>query len=324
MKFAMLSVTYSGLFYAGKALSLEQQIHKARELGFEALSIETKRPIASPLDLSRDDRARIKAVSADSGIPICAIESLSDFSGRHMEDRENNLAMMRLVLDLAHDLGVDLVKVFASWPGIINDEEDVSVYATYDRFPYYKQLYPEDLRKWSRAVSGIREIADRAADMGITLALQNHAPVVRAGYEDVLAMMEEIDRENVKLCLDVPLYGDRQTDQYVKESVTKCGEHVVLTHFGAWNFTQKPDGEIVQGPSPSFDGPINYKTFFKGLEQAGYEGYLVGEYCLPVIRNHQLAGIEEVDKAMKLAVNYIKDQLKDQVRSSRPKLAAGL
>ena len=99
MKFALLSVTYSGLFYTGKALSLEQQIHKARELGFDALSIETKRPIASPLDLSKDDRTRLKSVSADAGIPICAIESLSDFSGRHMEDRENNLAMMRLVLD---------------------------------------------------------------------------------------------------------------------------------------------------------------------------------------------------------------------------------
>jgi len=317
MKFAMLSVTYSGLFYAGKALSLEQQIHKAKDLGFDALSIETKRPIASPLDLTKEQRARLKSISADEGIPICALESLSDFSGRHMEDRENNIAMMHLVLDLARDLGVDLVKVFAAWPGIINDEEDVAMYAQYDRFPYYKQLYPDDLRKWSRAVQGVREVADRAADMGITLALQNHAPVIRAGYEDVLAMLQEIDRENVKLCLDVPLYGDRQGDQYVRESVEKCGEHVVLTHFGAWNFIQQPDGEIVQGPSPSFDGPINYKTFFKGLEQAGYNGYLVGEYCLPVIRNHQLAGIEEVDKAMKLATKYIKDQ----VKSGKPVMA---
>jgi sugar phosphate isomerase/epimerase len=310
MKFALLSVTYSGLFYAGKALSLEEQIHKAKELEFEALSIETKRPIASPLDLTKENRKRLKAVSADEGIPICAIESMSDFSGRHMEDRENNLAMMRMVLDLAKDLGVNLVKVFASWPGIINDEENVAVYAQYDRFPYYKQLYPDDLRKWNRAVEGIREVADWAADMGITLALQNHAPVVRAGYEDVLAMMKEIDRENVKLCLDVPLYGDRQSDEYVRDSVEKCGEHVVLSHFGAWNFLQKLNGETVQGPSPSFDGPINYKTFFKGLEQKGFDGYLVAEYCLPVIRNHQLKGIEEVDKSIRLALKYIKDQLR--------------
>ena len=317
MKFALLSVTYSGLFYAGKALSLEEQILKARELGFDALSIETKRPIASPLDLSKDDRQRLKSLAAAEGIPICAIESMSNFSGRHMEDRENNLAMMKMVLDLAHDLGVNLVKVFASWPGIINDEENVSVYAQYDRFPYYKQLYPEDLRKWNRAVEGIREVADWAADMGITLALQNHAPVVRAGYEDVLAMMQEIDRENVKLCLDVPLYGDRQSDEYVRESVERCGAHVLLSHFGAWNFFQRPNGEIFQGPSPSFDGPINYKTFLKGLEQKGFDGYLVAEYCLPVIRNHQLKGIEEVDKSMRIALKYIKDQL----RISKPVMA---
>ena len=310
MKFALLSVTYSGLFYSGKALSLEEQIYKAKELGFDALSIETKRPIASPLDLTREDRARLKSVSAQQGIPICAIETLSDFSGRHMEDRENNLAMMKLNLELARDLGVNLVKVFASWPGIINDEENVAMYAQYDRFPYYKQLYPDDLRKWNRAVEGIREMADWAADMGITLALQNHAPVVRSGYEDVLAMMQEIDRENVKLCLDVPLYADRQTDEYVRKSVEACGEHVLLTHFGAWNFVQEPDGKIVQGPSPSFDGPINYKTFFKCLEQAGFDGYLVAEYCLPVIRNHQLKGIEEVDKSMRLALKYIKDLIK--------------
>jgi sugar phosphate isomerase/epimerase len=317
MKFALLSVTYSGLFYAGKALTLEEQILKARDLGFDALSIETKRPIASPLDLSREDRQRLKSVSSGEGIPICAIESLSDFSGRQMEDRENNLAMMKMVLDLARDLGVNLVKVFASWPGIINDEENVAVYAQYDRFPYYKQLYPDDLRKWNRAVDGIREVADWAADMGITLALQNHAPVVRAGYEDVLAMMQEIDRENVKLCLDVPLYADRQTDEYVRQSVEQCGEHVVLSHFGAWNFMQTPDGEIVQGPSPSFDGPINYKTFFKALEQKGFNGHLVAEYCLPVIRNHQLKGIEEVDKSIRIALKYIKDQL----RISKPVMA---
>jgi hypothetical protein len=53
MKFALFSVTYSGLFYDGKALSLDEQVHKAKELGFDGLSIEAKRPVASPLDLSK-------------------------------------------------------------------------------------------------------------------------------------------------------------------------------------------------------------------------------------------------------------------------------
>ena len=237
-KFALLTVTYSGLFYAGKALSVEDQIYKARELGYDALAIETKRPVASPLDLGKAERERIKDVSAGEGIPICAIESLSNFTGRFMEDRENNLAMMKMVLRLASDLNVNLVKVFAAWPGIINDEEEIALYGPYERGNHYKRLYPADLRKWKKAVEGIREVADEAADLGITLALQNHAPVITPGYEDVLSMMKEVDRKNVKLCLDVPLYYDRQGDDYVRESVKKTAEHIVLSHYGAWNFSE--------------------------------------------------------------------------------------
>ncbi len=306
MKFALLTVSYSGLFYSGKALPLEQQIYKAKELGFDGLSIETKRPVASPLDLSKKDRARIKDIAAGEGIALCAIESMSNFAGNYMEDRENNLAMMQLVLEMAKDLDIDIVKIFAAWPGINNDDQEIALYGPFDRTPYYKPLYPADLRKWERAVKGIREIAARAADLGITLALQNHAPVIRPGYEDVLAMMQEIDHPSIKLCLDVPLFYERQSDEYVNEALEHCGDDTVLTHFGAWNFSQAADGTVVQDPSPSGGGPINYKTFLAGLEQRGYNGYLVSEYCLPVVRNHKIKGIEEVDKSNKMSLGYLK------------------
>jgi sugar phosphate isomerase/epimerase len=237
MKFALLSVSYAGLFYAGKPLSIEQQVYKAKQLGFDGLAIETKRPVACPLDVSKSDRARIKALAADQGIALCAIESMSNFTSRYMEERENNLAMMRHVLELASDLDIDMVKVFAAWPGLVNDEEAVAMYAPYERGSHFKRPYPPDLRKWHRALDGIREVAAWAADMGITLALQNHAPVTTPGYEDALAMVREIDRRNVKLCLDAPLFYERQDPAYVREAVQRCREYVVYTHYGAWNFT---------------------------------------------------------------------------------------
>lgn len=306
MKFALLSVTYSGLFYSGKALTLEQQIKKAKQLGFDALAIETKRPIASPLDLTKADRSMIKSVADDEGIALCAIESMSNFCGRNMEDRENNLAMMRLTLELAKDLGVNMVKVFAAWPGIINDEEAIAMYAPYDRGNYFKPLNAADLRVWNRAVEGIREVADRAADMGITLALQNHAPVLTPGYEDTLAMKQEIDRDNVKLCIDVPLFFDRQKTEYVKKAVEECREHLIYTHYGAWNFKENSNGEIEQEPAPTHGGVINYEAFLQGLQQIGYNGYLVSEYCLPMIQNHKIAGVEAIDKATMMGMIYMK------------------
>jgi sugar phosphate isomerase/epimerase len=318
MKLGLLTVTYSGLFYAGRALSVEEQIRKARELGFDGLSIETKRPVASPLDLAPADRTRIKAVAADEGIALCALESVSNFTGRLMEDRENNLAMMRAVLELASDLGVTIVKIFAAWPGIINDEESIAMYAPYERGNHYKRLYPPDLRKWHRAIEGIREVADWAADMGITLALQNHAPVITPGYEDALAMMQEIERPNVKLCLDALLFYDRQSTQYIQDAVQACGPHIVLTHYGAWNFEESPNGDIVQQPAPSFGGLINYEAFVGELRKVGYDGYLVSEYCTPALKNHRIAAIEEVDRGTKLAMRYLKALLERPSSTATP------
>ena len=309
MKFALLSVTYSGLFYAGKALTLEQQIHKAKAMGFEALAIETKRPIGSPLDLNKKERERLKAVADGEGISLCALESMSNFCSRHMEERENNLAMMRMVLDMARDLNIDKVKVFAAWPGIINDEEALASYAPYERGNYFKVVNASDLRVWNRAITGIQEVADLAADMGITILLQNHAPVLNPGYEDTLAMLKEIDRKNLKLCMDVPLFSDRQKTEYVREAVDKCAEYIQYTHYGAWNFAENADGEIVQEPAPYHGGKINYEAFLEGLYQHGYDGHLVSEYCLPMIRNHQIMGVEEIDKATERAMRYIKQLL---------------
>jgi len=313
MKFALLTVTYGGLFYKGEALSLEQQVLKARELGFDALAIETKRPVASPLDLSKASRIQIKKIAADQGLTLCAIESLSNFAGRHMEERENNLAMMRLVLELAKDLGVELVKIFAAWPGIINDEEAIAMYGQFERGNYYKRLFPAELRRWNHCVEGIREVAGMAADMGLTLALQNHAPVLSKGYEDTLTMMQEIDRKNVKLCIDAPLFYERQSDEYVREAVQKCGTNLVHTHYGAWNFSQSGEGEVVQDPSPSSGDLINYQAFIEELNSIGYNGYLTSEYCLPVYKNHKLAGIEEVDHATRIALRYMKQLVQNVI-----------
>ncbi len=313
MKFALLTVTYGGLFYKGQALSLEQQLRRAKEFGFDALAIETKRPVASPLDLTKADRSHIKRMAADEGIALCAIESMSNFAGKHMEERENNLAMMRYVLELARDLNVDLVKVFAAWPGLINDEEDIALYGQFERGNYFKRLWPAELRRWNHCIDGIREVADMAADMGITLALQNHAPVLTKGYEDTLTMMQEIDRKNVELCIDVPLFYERQSDEYIREAVDKCKGHIVHSHYGAWNFSQKKNGEIVQDPSPSSGDLINYQTFIEALYHTGYKGYLTSEYCLPVIKDHQLAGIDEVDHATRISLQYMKQLVQQAV-----------
>ena len=100
----------------------------------------------------------------------------------------------------------------------------------------------------------------------------------------------------MKLCLDALLFYERQSTEYIQEAVQACGPHIVLTHYGAWNFEESANGDVVQQPAPSFGGLINYDTFVGQLRQVGYDGYLVSEYAPPALKNHRIAGIEEVDR----------------------------
>jgi len=64
----------------------------------------------------KQNRARLKAVAADEGIACALIESMSN-SQPHMEERKITWPWMRLVLDLATDLGVTIVKDICSLAG---------------------------------------------------------------------------------------------------------------------------------------------------------------------------------------------------------------
>jgi sugar phosphate isomerase/epimerase len=304
MKFGLLTTSYSGLWHDGDALTLEDQIRRASDLGFDGVAIETKRPVACPLDFDARDREQVKAVADEEGIDLCAVESMSNFASPVMEERENNLAMMREILRFADDLGVDLVKIFVAWPGVKDDVDETGVYADFEVTPHWEQRWPADMRRWNRAVKGIREVADWAADRDITLALQNHAPVLSPGYEDTVEMVEDIDRNNVEICLDAPLFFERQSDEYMRDAVQACGDDLALSHYGAWNFAEE-NGTSSQEGSPQFGDHINYEAFVRELDRIDFDGYLVSEYCLPAIAGHDLCGESEIDHKTEIALEFM-------------------
>jgi sugar phosphate isomerase/epimerase len=302
MKLALFSVTYSGIWYKGDAVPLKEQIRKAKKLGFDGISIETKRPVASPLDLNKADRKALRELADLEGIEICALEANNDFTKPVVEDQENNLLMVKSIIEMARDLDVDIVKVFAAWPGVTM-RNGLAAYELARKFA--DETYFTNLERWDRAAEGIKEAARWAKDCGVKLALQNHPPVINFGYEDALAMVTEVADENVKLCLDVPLF-DRQDDDYVREAVRKCKDSIVLSHYGSWDFRTTESGNIIQLANDRTGKVVNYSTFIRELSNAEYKGFLVQEECAPVLINHQYQGIDEVDRHVTSAVNYMR------------------
>ncbi len=307
MKLALFTVAYGGLWYNGRALPLKEQILKAKELGFEGLSLECKRPVACPLDIDKKQRKEIKEFAAQQGIKLVACESMSNFASEVMEHRENNLAMLKLIMEMAVDLDIDIVKIFAGWGGVMNDVGPVAEYVSFTAPQEPREL--DSLKRWNRAREGIKEACKMGKDFGLKVALQNHAPVLRWGYEDALQMLKEVNMDNMRLSLDVPLFTKRQSDEYIREAVAACKDYIVMSHYGAWEFEERK-GQIVQNPDviESMAGgvPINYETYVKELKKIKFNGYFIQELCAPVTKNHQYMGFEECDMKNKLGAKFMK------------------
>jgi len=307
IKLGLFTVTYCGLWYRGEALSLEKQIEKARQLGFEGISIETKRPVALPCDLDKEKRKEIKELADSQDITLVAVETMSNFVSPIIEERENNLCAVKEAIKLAADLEVNIVKVFAAWPGT-SRYNGLGTYDIAQRIYNYKSGFVPYDQMWRWAVEGIKDVARWARDYGITIALQNHPPVIRLGYEDALQMVKEINMDNVKLCLDAPLFTN-QSDEYIREAIEACKEvGIVLSHYASTLFDETSDGKIVMKKSRILGNIyINYPAFIRELKRINYDGFLVSEEGSPVLENHQYQTIEVVDRHVKAGLRYMKE-----------------
>jgi len=82
------------------------------------------------------------------------------------------------------------------------------------------------------------EAAKMAEDEGVTLALQNHEPIIR-NYQDMLDFIAEVDSPALKACLDRPLLKEH-TEDYYRKAIRATGDLMVHTHYGG-RFQQHED-----------------------------------------------------------------------------------
>jgi len=146
----------------------------------------------------------------------------------------------------------------------------------------------------------------------VTLALQNHRPVIK-DYHDVLRMVREIGSPHLKVCLDAPLMLDK-SEPAMREAAREVGPLQVLTHFGG-EFERRPDGSIrgFERNDGVIGGETNeyYRDFVRAMRSIGYEGYISYELChqLPLM-NGQTVGMEFADQNAQLAAEFMRSLLK--------------
>jgi sugar phosphate isomerase/epimerase len=302
IKVGLYSITFLGLWYRGKELTLEQVLQKAKEYGYDGVEIDGKRPHGNPNDWPAKRCRQLRSVAEGEGLEIYAVAGNNDFSSPVCEHRESQIVYMRELIRMAADLGAAAVRVFLAWPGVTRHPQIGSYTAARDIWEHTHAL-TTGADDWSRCRDALAECARYAGDCGVTLALQNHAPIVTS-YKDVLRMIQQVNSPHLKACLDLPLLADKSREG-ILAATNEVGRLQVLSHFGG-EFDRAADGTIINNR-----GNEPYTHFLRGLKEIGYAGYLGYELChpLPVV-DGQTVGVEFAEKNARLAAEFLRGLLK--------------
>jgi sugar phosphate isomerase/epimerase len=298
IKIGLYSITYGGVWYRGGALSLEQVLQRAKKFGYQGVEIDGKRPHGNPLDMPKIRCQQLRKMAADQGLEIYAVAGNNDFSSPIPEHRESQLVYIRELMRMTTDLGAKIVRVFLGWPGVTLKPEGGGRYDIAQAVwkAAHKDFTEEQTWGWCRET--LMEASRLAGDFGVTLALQNHAPVINRGYVDVLKMVKEVGSPHLKVTFDARL--EHSLDEAaVRKAVNEVGPLQTLWHFGG-EYDRGPDGITLKGDEKALGEAL-------GLLDIGYKGWAGFELChpLPVV-NGQTVGIDFVDKNAQLATEYLR------------------
>jgi sugar phosphate isomerase/epimerase len=306
MKIGMYSITYRGVWYQGQAIDVFDLLRLAKQQGWEGVEFDTERPHAAPMDLSPEDRKRLRDLAGELGIPIVAVSPNCDLSSPVPPHREAMICYVRECIRLAQDLGAPICKIFAAWRGITLHDGLGSYDLTYSQ-PHYP-YWTGDRRAF--VVQGVRELAKVAGDHGITLAMQNHGPDVVNNFRDLLGLIQDVGSPCFKACMDINIEEQPESAEHARMVVQATGKLLVHSHANG-EFREDPDGRVVLAGAGYFDKgfwgrQVAYPAYVDALVASGYRGFVNWEFCHPAMEHGRPAGIEYVHRQTRLALSYLK------------------
>jgi sugar phosphate isomerase/epimerase len=285
------SVSYAGLW--GQAfLSVDDFIEKARELDFGGVMLMAKRPHLSILDYGPGERATLRSRLDQHGMADLCIAGYcnltADLEHGDIPQREMQVLYITELARLARDLGGNLVRVFTGYEN-----------------PAF------DLTRQSRLiVEALKEASKRAADLGVTIGVQNHHDI-GAGYQALHDLIVAVGDPNCKALFDAwapALQGENLTE--AARQLAPMTAHTTVADYqrrprykyqsNLVNYeAQTPYAQAV----PMGEGFIDYAAFFKALRAGGFSGSIAYEMCSPLLHGGDL---QTLDRYARRFIEYVK------------------
>jgi sugar phosphate isomerase/epimerase len=305
MKIGLYSITYRGVWYRGEAIDVFSLVRLAKQQGWDGLELDTERPHAAPMDLSADDRKRLRDLAGECRVELCAVSPNCDLSSPVPGQREAMICYVRECIKLARDLGSPLCKIFAAWRGITL-HDGLGSYTethTYNQYGFWNG----DRRGF--VIDSLRELSKVAEDHNVVLAMQNHGPDIVNNYRDVLALIDEVGSPAFQACMDINIEPKADSPQHAQKMAAASRAVQRHSHMNG-EFARRSDGTVELAAGGYFDKgfwgrQVAYPAYVDALVEGGYQGYMDWEFCHPALENGQLAGIEYVHNQTRMAFEYL-------------------
>lgn len=295
MKTCLHSVSYAGVWRGQAKLSVDEFLSKARQLGFDGVMLMAKRPHVCPLDYDAAARKALRNRIESFDLELACLAGYTDFTAgvdkAGIPNVEIQACYVGELAGLARDLGTDMVRVFTG---------------------YERLGIPFD-QQYAMVVEGLKLAGRKAAEYGVTLAVQNHHDI--ASHHDMLHwLLSEVNLPNVKMAFDAwsPTLQGASSEQ-IRAAVLKLRPFIVHTTAAQYvrlpryryednliNYTQQ---ESLIRAVPMGEGIVDYETFFNALKEIGYRGYIAYEMCAVLAGG---GAIENLDKTARAFLDYVK------------------
>ena len=128
---------------------------------------------------------------------------------------------------------------------------------------------------WSRTVSGIREVAEYAAQYGVKLCIETHIGSLTMSVRDMVRLIEDVNMANVGMLFDyawVELAGVEQG----RAAVDAAARHIFHVHMKDWKLESR--SPLKKTSCLMGQGTVRWEEVFDELKKIGYTGYISDEY----------------------------------------------
>jgi len=236
--------------------SIYEVIKLFRSIGYDGIEVRVAADGQINSETVTDDEARkIHAEAKAAGMEFsCLTSYYQNFVD--LEKREDVISNLKRVIEIASILDCPLVRVYGgvepnSQPGVwFNDA-------------------------WTRTVTGIREVAEYAAEFGVRICIETHIGSLTMSIRDTVRLVEDVNMHNVGILFDyawVELAGV----EFGAEAVRRATRHIFHVHIKDWKLENRLP--IQKQSCLMGEGTVAWKEVFAELKRIGYTGYISDEY----------------------------------------------